>query len=243
MKTMSDTIDPTCEALHMQQVLTAVIVHDIKTPLRYFMWTAKSLQEDLEQSNVPETFSERAQILHTSAERMHTMVESLLRYARVQLKPAVDGCLPAVNLHRAVAEKTAFFHHIACTKGIDLVNQVDPGLTLHTDPDCLAVVLHNVLDNALKFTTTGCIRVTSGQSEDCVRLEVADTGHGMSREYMEWCNQPCTCPSGYLSGEGFRPTGLGLLLVRELLDKIGGRLAAGRSAQGGTVVVIEFNLI
>jgi signal transduction histidine kinase len=237
MKTMSDTIAPAEEVLHMQQVLTAVIVHDIRTPLRYFMWTAKSLQEDLEANKFPGTFSERAQLLHASAERMHTLVEDLLRYAKAQLKPCAER--GSVNLHGMVGEKTVFFHHIASAKGIDLINRVDTDLSLHTDPDCLAVILHNVLDNALKFTSTGCVHVSGGLSQDCIRLEIADTGRGMSEEYMDWCNQACACPPG----EDFRPTGLGLLLVRELLSKIGGRLEASRGEHGGTVMALEFNLI
>lgn len=227
--------------LYMQQILIGAIVHDIRTPLRYFMWTARSLQEDLQRGLPVEGLAERAQLLYNSAERMHGMVEDLLQYSRVQLRAAADGRLKSVNVQLAVAAKATLFHHIAHAKGIALVNSVDPGLILETDPDCLAVILHNIMDNAIKFTTGGSVIISSSEGEQGVVIQVADTGRGMSREYIEWCNTEAAGFAGPLPGEDFRPAGLGLMLVRELLGRIKGRLVVSRGEQGGTVMALEFS--
>jgi two-component sensor histidine kinase len=62
----------------------------------------------------------------------------------------------------------------------------------------------------------------------------------MSREYMDWCNEESIYPPGILPDEQFRPTGLGLLLVRELLEKIKGKLQVRRGEDTGTVMILEF---
>jgi K+-sensing histidine kinase KdpD len=227
--------------LYMQQVLIGAIVHDIKTPLRYFMWTARSLQEDLQKGLPGEPLADRAQLLYQSAERMHGMVEDLLQYSRVQLRAAADGRFKAVNVHLAVAAKATLFHHIAYAKGVEIINNVDSGLTLDTDPDCLAVILHNILDNAVKFTAGGSVVVSSGTGKNGLFIQVADTGRGMSREYIEWCNTAAAGYSAPRPGEDFRPAGLGLMLVRELLGRIKGKLIVSRGEQGGTVMVLEFS--
>lgn len=227
--------------LYMQQVLIGAIVHDIRTPLRYFMWTARSLQEDLLRGLPPENLAERAQLLYSSAERMHGMVEDLLQYSRVQLRAAADGRFKTVNVHLAVAAKATLFHHVAYAKGIEIVNRVDPALVLETDPDCLAVILHNILDNALKFSSGGSVLISSSVSEHVVHIQVADSGRGMSREYIEWCNTEAAGLLGPVPGEDFRPAGLGLMLVRELLGRIKGKLVVSRGEQGGTVMELAFS--
>jgi signal transduction histidine kinase len=225
----------------MQQVLIGAIVHDIRTPLRYFMWTARSLQEDLERGLETENLAERAQLLYTSAERMHGMVEDLLQYTRVQLRAAADGRFKVVNVHLAVAAKATLFHHVAYAKGIEIVNKVDPALVLETDPDCLAVIIHNILDNALKFSSGGSVIISSSHSDGSVRIQVSDTGRGMSREFIEWLNTAAEGLHTPLPGEEFSPSGLGLMLVRELLGRIKGKLVVSRGEQGGTVMVLEFS--
>jgi K+-sensing histidine kinase KdpD len=226
--------------VHMQQILISAIVHDIKTPLRYFIWTARSLQQDLQRGTCPETLLERASLMYSSAERMHGMVEDLLQYSRLQLSAGHAGQIRTVNLHLAVAAKVEVFEAIARAKEVRIDNRVDPGLSICTDPDCLAVILHNVLDNAVKFTPGGRVRISSRVGADSVQLEVSDTGRGMSREYIDWCNTEAIYTSGILPGEDFRPSGLGLLLVRELLGKIKGRLQVTRGTRSGTIMLLEF---
>jgi signal transduction histidine kinase len=226
----------------MQQILISAIVHDIKTPLRYFMWTARSLQQDLLKGDQASTFQERADLMYTSAERMHTLVEDLLNYYRIRLSGGAAIRSAPVDIRSAVTAKADLFQPIARSKGITIVNNVEEGLSIATDPGCFSVIVHNVLDNAVKFTTGGRVEIGSSVSGGSVRLEVADTGRGMSREYMDWCNKPDASLD-----EDFRPPGLGLLLIRELIGKTGGKMcvsrgkqATGKGSDEGTVMILEF---
>ena len=226
--------------VHLQQMLMSAIVHDIKTPLRYFVWTARSLEQDIARGENAETLKDKASMMSTSAERMHNLVEDLLRYSKAQLLTGDKGRFQMVNLHQAVAIKAALFHPIARSKQIEITNKVAPLLAIWTDPDCLAVILHNIMDNAVKFTSRGCIEVRSKVENCVVQVSVADTGRGMSWEYMEWFNKQRVYTEKKFTEEAFRPTGLGLLLVNKLLDKVGGKLKISRGENEGTRMVLEF---
>lgn len=226
----------------MQQILISAIVHDIKTPLRYFMWTARSLQQDLLKGENEDTFLERADLMYTSAERMHALVDDLLNYFRIRLSGNDVIHSRPVNVYSAVAVKAELFLPIARSKGIALLNNVDEELFITTDLDCFSVILHNVLDNAMKFTARGQVEIRSALSADWIRLEVEDTGRGMSKAYMDWTNKP-----NATLDEDFRPPGLGLLLIKELMYKVKGRMKvskgkidAGSGKDAGTVMILEF---
>jgi signal transduction histidine kinase len=226
--------------VHMQQILISAIVHDIKTPLRYFMWTVKTLQQDLSKGEFPSSIHDMANLIYGSAERMHTMVEELLQYSRIQLSAGREDRMRQVDLYKLVAAKAALFEPIALSKQVRIENQVERGAEIYTDPECASIILHNLLDNAVKFTLVGQVRIKTRIIDHFLQLEIADTGGGMSREYMDWCNKELMNTSGILTDEDFRPPGLGLLLVRDLLGKVKGKLQVSRGQHTGTTVVLEF---
>jgi signal transduction histidine kinase len=226
--------------VHMQQILISAIVHDIKTPLRYFMWTVKALQQDLSRGEFPASIHDMTTLMYGSAERMHNMVEELLRYSRMQRSAGRQDRMKPVDLYKLVAAKTALFEPIALSKQVRIENQVERGTMICTDTECASVILHNVLDNAVKFTLVGHVRIKAKIAGACLQLEITDTGGGMSREYIDWCNKEIVNTSGILTEDDFRPPGLGLLLVRDLLVKVKGKLQVSRGQHTGTTVVLEF---
>ncbi len=230
--------DDWAREVHMQQLLISAIVHDIKTPLRYFMWTVKALQQDLSKGEFPASVHDMATLMYGSAERMHGMVEELLQYYRMQL--SAGRRMKPVDLYKLVTAKTALFGPIALAKQVTIDNQVEKGTMICTDAECASVILHNVLDNAVKFTLVGYVRIKAKIAGAYLQLEIADSGGGMSREYIDWCNKEIINTSGILTEDDFRPPGLGLLLVRDLLVKVKGKLQVSRGQHTGTTVVLEF---
>jgi signal transduction histidine kinase len=224
----------------MQQMLISAIVHDIKTPLRYFMWTVRALQQDLSKGEFPASIHDMTTLMYGSAERMHTMVEELLQYSRMQLSAGRPNRMKPVDLFKLVTAKTALFEPIALAKQVSIEQQVERGTMICTDAECASVILHNVLDNAVKFTLVGYVRIRAKIAGAYLQLEIADSGGGMNREYMDWCNKEIINTSGILTEDDFRPPGLGLLLVRDLLAKVKGKLQVSRGQHTGTTVVLEF---
>jgi signal transduction histidine kinase len=102
--------------------------------------------------------------------------------------------------------------------------ELEPALPMvRTDPDKLMVVLKNVIANAIKFTAEGHVTVTVGADEHGLELAVADTGIGMSPETLQLIFEPFRQGERYLTRR-FDGLGLGLYVVRRLLDVLGGSI-------------------
>ncbi|MTI22829.1 sensor histidine kinase [Fulvivirga sp. RKSG066] len=121
----------------------------------------------------------------------------------------------------------------ALGKGISLENKISEGVIVMADVNMLKLIFRNLIANAIKFTREGGITISSDQTEDTVIVTIADTGVGMSEDDLErlFDPQPFT-KEGTAREKG---TGLGLLLVKEFVVKIGGTIDVQSKLGQGTV--------
>jgi signal transduction histidine kinase len=106
----------------------------------------------------------------------------------------------------------------------------------------LAIMIHNLIDNATKFTSKGVIRVFSETDEQGqVRLMISNTGQGISDELMEVINSPDLDGNEDIMRPFGRKTGLGLLIVKEIAELIQVRLTLTQCPE--TCFVMTFPLM
>lgn len=105
------------------------------------------------------------------------------------------------------------------------------------DPDLLLLVIHNLIDNALKFTRPGeTIEVRAFEDANSVVVEVADTGPGIPEEELPYVWQELYRGA---AARGVPGSGLGLALARAIVDRHGGKVSLRSRAGQGTVVSIR----
>jgi PAS domain S-box-containing protein len=108
---------------------------------------------------------------------------------------------------------------------LDFIWQVDEGLpSLHTDAGKLKVVIKNLIGNAVKFTEEGSITVAAQACNDGLEISVCDTGAGIAQEELSLIFEPFQQVESAAAGR-HRGTGLGLYIVKRLLDLLGGRIS------------------
>lgn len=211
------------QSLMHKHLLTA-ITHDIKTPLRFLLRVNK---------NGPS--SDRAQeeeiktVTYESLYRMHHLVDNLIHYLRTTYQTG-GFSEEVIDLPWLVEEKMSIFKPVSDSKKIQLINHVPPGTRVVANKLLLSVVLHNLLDNAVKYTVSGSIEVSFEERTEGFMIHVSDTGSGMPQAVRDWLNHPENDGTGH-SGS----TGIGLILIKELLSLINGRLIARPGDQGGTI--------
>ena len=168
---------------------------------------------------------------------MRTLADDLLNLARgeagaIAIRPV---SLDLAGLARAVSKR---FMIQAEQKAVELrADLKQDGLKVRGDPVKLSWAVSNLLGNALRYTPSGGrIDVTAERSGQVVLLKVADTGPGIPPEIRDRIFERFT--QGTVDGLESGSTGLGLSIVKEIVEAHGGRIFA-KSSERGTEFTVE----
>lgn len=200
----------------------ATMSHELRTPLHIIMGYHDLLVDQLFGTMTPEQLDVMGRI-QQSAQGLLELVDATLDVGRLDSgRVRVDAqdvnmmdLIDAVRLEVAGATKKpeVGFH---C--------EVDPALPiLRTDPLKLKVILKNIIGNALKFTEEGCVSVRVVPNDHGVEIEVSDTGIGIRHDLRSAIFDPFRQGDSSITRR-YGGVGLGLYLVRRLLDVLGGRI-------------------
>ncbi len=208
------------------QKLLGSLYHELRTPLTAIMGHIDILSSTKPEEEAVWRRSQR--FISDEVARMARLVEDLLRLTRLESTPVK---LATVN-PRAVAEKAiSALYNRAEKQGVDILLQASMKLPrILGDPDRLQQVLMNLLDNAIKHSPSGgSVEVALHQIRDGVKVTVSDEGPGIQREDLPHLFDPFF-RGGRLDRQEIPGTGLGLTIVKSILDK------------HGTVVTVESKL-
>ncbi|MEO1554506.1 MAG: HAMP domain-containing sensor histidine kinase, partial [Pseudomonadota bacterium] len=181
------------------------VSHDILQPLT-------SLKTALYQ-NLPEG-SEARKPLTEAFEYLQALALENLPAAKQAASASSDTTETPIAL--VLDAVVAMFISEATDKGIDLKRRIEVDETLVADPVLLMRAISNLVANAIRYTSHGTVTVSAEQHEDRVTIEVRDTGPGLSRQQIDHVMQHG------VRGERSSGSGLGLSIVRDALDELGG---------------------
>jgi signal transduction histidine kinase len=208
--------------------------HEIRTPMIAILGYADLLRDA---SLAPATRSEHLDTIHASGRRLLAILEGILDMARIEtgrLEIEQRKCSPGAIVEEAVASR----RESARAKGLVISGACDASVpaSIRTDPARLRQIVDVLLDNAVKFTTAGSVRV-SVDLEDAspgegprVRIRVEDTGIGITPEVRARMFEPFSPGDASLTRER-GGAGLGLALAKRLAQMLGGDLTV-ESAPG-----------
>lgn len=220
------------ESLDRERAFTADAAHELRTPLaaiKVQAEVARAARDDAERRHAID------QIIH-GVERTTRLAQQLLLLARLDHPEAATRGL--VDLGRAAAESAARLADSAIGKGIELEVDAAPGCALLADPHALAILLDNLLDNAIKYGRPQGRIVLSVRCEDtALALRVADDGPGVSADKLARL-----ADRFYRVGEGdAQGSGLGLAIVARIARVYGGTVRFGAGIDGlGLGVDVRF---
>lgn len=215
----------------LRRDFVANVSHELKTPLSSIKAYAETLRNGaLEDRETSVTFIERIQ---EQADRLHHLILDMLTLARIESAQEVFD-IEAVSLQEMVDACLASYRPAAEAKQINLVTEPQDSVCfVRADAEGLRDILDNLVDNAIKYTPPGgkvVIRWMESEDERMARIEVEDTGIGMSEEELprvfERFYRVDKARSRELGG-----TGLGLAIVKHLTQSFGGGVSA-RSVSG-----------
>lgn len=219
-----------------QQKMLAVLSHDIKAPLKYLMYTADYIQRGLEQEG-NSAYAEHSQAVNEYTRRLYHTMDNLLQYIQTQLKEG-QVSFQSVDAWKLVEDKKSIFDDIARRVNTVIENKIIPGVSFYSNQQLLAVMIHNLIDNAIKVTENGTVTIEAGNGHSRAYIRVSDTGIGMSPALVEWLNRENeeTQPAEYSGAKG-SGTGIGLLIVKGLALFLHIRIKAESTERGSSVTL------
>jgi len=207
----------------------ATISHELRTPLTAILgWSQLLGRGDLSQAQ-----AERAmETIQRNAKAQLKLIEDLLDVSRIISGKLRVECRP-VELHEIAAHAIEVILPTTQVKGVQLKVDLQPGIpTVSGDPDRLQQVIWNLLSNAVKFTPKGgWVRITLDNPPEGVRLVVEDSGEGIEPEFAPYIFDRFSQADSSMtrSHDGL---GLGLAIVRHLVEAQGGYVYAWSAGKG-----------
>ncbi len=201
----------------------SIISHDLRTPFSSIMgFTDLLLTED---DLTPEESKQYVRYIQESSKTMLSLVNSLLDWTRIQTGRIPFEPVP-VHFNQFVQKVLSGMTGYAMQKKITLINNVPDEISLMVDQSLVMQAMNNLLSNALKFTPEdGEISVSCSQSEQARFIQVAvhDTGKGIKPEDIAkiFSIEAKFTTEGTAGEKG---TGLGLTLVKEIIEKHRGKI-------------------
>jgi signal transduction histidine kinase len=216
----------------------AVVSHDLRTPLNAIIGYAELLTMGIPES-VPAAAGERVQRIRTSAKHLLYLLDELLGFARLEAGHE-EVHLQEVDVRDIVREMAAVVEPLAVEADLGFVlDEPEHPVTIRTDPDKLRQVLVNLGGNAVKYTEQGEVRVVlRGEAANHAVIRVSDTGMGIAPEHLDQIFEPFwqvdSSQRGHDGG-----TGLGLSVVRGLVQLLGGEVSVESVPRKGSTFTVR----
>lgn len=205
------------------------ITHELRTPLTLILGPLEDLKKD---TSLSRPHAQKIAIIHQSAVRLLNLINQILEFRKTETQNK--------KLEVAKANLSSFIHEIflkyqelnrnpAITFQIEVKEK---NLSLYFDKEVVTTILDNLLSNAIKYTPEGTITLClEKESDEYTAIRISDTGYGISEEAI-----PHIFERYYQEGSDYQAsgTGIGLSLVKNLVELHGGKIRVESSPGKGS---------
>lgn len=205
--------------VHMLSRLLTSMTHDVQSPLNYIALTSAGIRKMIEQGSLSDV-SDLGDLISDSSHRISVMLRDLLDYIKVQVY-GNRMKFEDIELSALVENKLQIFKSVINNNGSHFKNEIPAGLQVFSDYQMLSIMIHNLIDNAAKFTVNGSICARTQVHEDGkVELIISNSATGVPEELLELINMTEEKEPA-VTDKPVRRAGLGLLIVKEISTLIG----------------------
>ena len=223
-------------ANRVKAVFLAAMSHELLTPLHSILGYTSLLLDEVN-VRLNESGRQYVQAIQRAGKHLLALIENVLQFSKLEAG-AERLHLTRVSAAEVVQEVVESQRPLAEGKGLLVEAEVEPGLTLWTDATKLKQILLNLVNNAIKYTERGRVRLRVLNRGGTVRFEVEDTGRGIDPRAREKLFEPfARIEEAEGGGEG--GVGLGLVVARRYAEMMGGTLSYESAVGKGSRFWIE----
>jgi two-component system, sensor histidine kinase and response regulator len=214
--------------------LFSIVAHDLRSPLANIIGILRLLEDDSIHS---EDIVPHLPALSQNVGETIIMLDNLLHWSRSQLQ-GVSANPTSFSINEVIVSKIKLYEQEARRKGITLHSLLQQSETVYADKNMIAIVLQNLINNAVKFTDKGgSIWIDTNRSGDkAVTVSVSDTGRGIANENI----------LKLVDGQGFtsegtsyeKGLGLGFQICKEFVSLNNGKIVIKSEEHKGTTILV-----
>lgn len=212
MTIASDFFKSVQKQLIMQTEFINIAAHELRTPIMPILVNTEILEEELGDKY------EEVKLIARNARRLERLTENILNVARIEsgtLKLDMED-FEINKVISAIVKDEAFK---AESNHVHFIQSTDSEIQVHADKDRITQVISNLINNALKFTHSGTIKISSKLKDDMVEVDVIDSGTGIPSEILPLLFSKFATKSD-------KGTGLGLYICKKIVEAHGGKMWA-----------------
>jgi len=196
--------------------------HELKTPLNGIIGLADSLLDGIA-GDLPQKALYDLSMISSSGKRLSNLVNDLLDYSKLNYKD-IQLRIKAIDIKTLADGVIELSTPLIGDKDINLVNAIKPVRSIiHADENRVKQILFNLVNNAIKFTENGTIKISSVNQGDAMTISVQDTGIGIPNEGIDRIFESFEQVDGSISRK-FGGTGIGLTISKKLVELHGGSI-------------------
>ncbi len=230
---LTDSFNYMVEALKreddLRRHLTSNIAHELRTPLTIIRGNIEALED-----GVIDNPQEALKVIKAEVMRIVSLVEGIEDITRAEASFFEKGEPEEIELKEFISSTVEGMKSLFADKGLYLETKGGP-LKVKTYPEKLQIVLKNLISNAYKFTDKGGVTISWGRlKRGGYFISVSDTGRGIPEEETK------RIFNRFYKDKTSTGRGLGLSIVKELVDVMGGRIILRSQPAEGSTFTIEF---
>ncbi len=216
----------------------ANVSHELRTPLSYMKGYSEAMLDGVvKQEQQPKYIA----LIHREAGRMQRLVHDLLDLAQLEGDLFPLHKQPTV-LSQLIEDELQTYEPQFLEKNLQLFKKLDPDIIVNVDEDRMRQVLHNLMDNSIRYTKKGSITVLLLKKGKQCEFTITDTGIGIGAEHLQKLGERFYRVDKARSREN-GGTGLGLAIVRQIAEIHEGKLDIESEEGKGTSITITLPIM
>ena len=222
-------------SFEMEKRFASDASHELRTPVSVIL---AQTEFSLEKEREPADYIESLEVIKRQGRRMHQLIGNMLSYTRLEQR--IDNYpFESLNFSRLVSDLCSDMMPLM-VNDITIEYDVEPDILLNGNPELLARMLQNLLENAYKYGKKGShTKVKLVKDKDKIKLSVEDDGIGIANDQLN-----LIFDRFFRAGNksGITGSGLGLSIVKKIVDMHKGVIEVTSKEGSGTTFTISFDL-
>ena len=218
----------------------ANVNHELRTPVSAIIGYGRLVLRETE-GQIPQLQRENLQDLLHNAERLLNLIDSLLDFARIEAGK-MELRVERVRVDEVIDGAASTVEPLLNHGRVRVMRKIAAGIPpLNTDQEKLRQIIINLVDNAVKFTERGEIKIAACQQNGSLQLIVSDTGIGIDKEHLSRIFEEFH--RGNSSNmKKYRGTGLGLAIAKRFVNLLGGEISVESEVGKGSTFTVMLPL-